>query len=185
MKEKKKQLQDHLNGAQPWNRDTTIACHDMVPQHRKIACRFLLGREIECAVNLQLAAVAAAMLKHAISIFHDIRILFNNSHTHTQEPVSEPHAPVTAQAVTVALPLLHVTVVLPSTQTGPIPNRLFATVIVSNSQPPQPILLVVVFGGTVIVHPKGEVEVTVLVQVGDAEQAVIVVVPGRVVGGQT
>jgi hypothetical protein len=35
------------------------------------------------------------------------------------------------------------------------------------------------------VHPKGEVEVIVLVQVGDAEQDVRVVVPGRVVGGQT
>jgi hypothetical protein len=66
-----------------------------------------------------------------------------------------------------------------------MPNRLFATVTVSNSQPPQSMFLVLVFGGTVIVHPKGEVEVIVLVQVGDAEQDVRVVVPGRVVGGQT
>jgi hypothetical protein len=107
-----------------------------------------------------------------ISLYSFLKLLF------------KPHLSATAQAVTVALPVLPVTVFLPSTQTGPIPSRLFATVTVSSSQPPQSIFEVRVLGGTVIVHPKGEVEVTVLVQVGDAEQAVIFVVPGRVVGGQ-
>jgi hypothetical protein len=96
----------------------------------------------------------------------------------------KPHHTATLHSVTVALPVLPVTVVLPSTQTGPIPTKLCATVTVSNSQPPQSISCVLVFGGTVIVHPKGEVDVIVLVQLGDLEQAVIVVVPGRVVGGQ-
>jgi hypothetical protein len=161
----------------------------MVPQHSKIACQFLLRKKSECTVNLQVAAaaaVAAAVLKYAISNFHDMRIVrqITYPYTHTQDAYFEPHFSATAQAVTVALPVLPVTVVLPSTQTGPIPTKLCATVTVSNSQPPHSISCVLIFGGTVIVHPKGEVEVTVLVQVGDAEQAVIVVVPGRVVGGQ-
>jgi len=44
-----------------------------------------------------------------------------------------------------------------------------------------------VLGGTVTVQPKGAVEVMVLVHVGEAEQVVRVVVPGRVIGsvGQT
>jgi hypothetical protein len=42
--------------------------------------------------------------------------------------------------------------------------------------------LVSVVGGTVMVQPKGAVVVMVLVQVGDWEQVVRVVVPGRVTG---
>jgi hypothetical protein len=124
------------------------------------------------------------VLEHAISDFHEsefsvriVLILIPNPHF-------QPHHTATVHSVTVALPVLPVTVFLPSTQTGPIPTKLCATVTVSSSQPPQSIFEVRVLGGTVIVHPKGEVDVTVLVQVGDAEQAVIVVVPGRVAGGQ-
>lgn len=94
----------------------------------------------------------------------------------------------TLHAVAVASPLLAVTVFRPSTQTGPSPKRLFTAVAVSSAQPWQSIFSVFVLGGTVTVHPHGEVEVIVLVHVGAAcrtgeeEQAVIFVVPERAVG---
>jgi hypothetical protein len=60
---------------------------------------------------------------------------------------------------------------------------LFTTVVVLSVQPLHSINSVCVLAGTVIVQPKGAVAVTTLVQVGEAEQAVtVVVVFGRVVG---
>lgn len=85
--------------------------------------------------------------------------------------------------VAVATPVPPSTVFLPSTHSGPSPNSLLITVVVSSAQPLQLINSVCVLGGTVIVQPKGAVEVTTLVQVGEAEQAVTVVfVFVRVVG---
>ena len=87
------------------------------------------------------------------------------------------------QAVAVAAPVPPSTVFLPSTHSGPRPNNLLITVVVSSAQPLQLISSVCVLGGTVIVQPKGAVEVMTLVQVGEAEQAVtVVVVFVRVVG---
>ena len=74
-----------------------------------------------------------------------------------------------------------VIVVLPSLQTGPTPN-FPATVAVSKAQPWQSVWRVLVLSGTVMVQPKGAVEVMVLVHAGEAEQVVRVVVPGRVIG---
>jgi hypothetical protein len=89
----------------------------------------------------------------------------------------------TAHPVAVATPPVPVTVFLPSTQTGPMPSIRCATVTVSNTHPPQSTNSVCVLGGTVIVQPKGEVDVIVLVQVGEGEQAVrVVVLCERVVG---
>ena len=83
--------------------------------------------------------------------------------------------------VTVAVPVVPVIVVLPSLQTGPTPN-FPPTVAVSNAQPWQSVWRTFVLGGTVTVQPKGSVVVTVLVQVGDCEQVVRVLVPGEVDG---
>lgn len=84
--------------------------------------------------------------------------------------------------VTVATPVSPVTVCLPPLQTGPTPNLASPTVAVSKAQPWQSVCWILVFGGTVTVQPKGAVEVMVLVQVGEGEQVVRVVVPGRVTG---
>jgi len=84
--------------------------------------------------------------------------------------------------VTVATPLSPVTVRLPSSQTGPMPNLASPMVAVSKAQPWQSVWWVSVFGGAVTVQPKGSVAVMVLVHVGEAEQVVRVVVPGRVIG---
>jgi hypothetical protein len=64
-KKKKQKLECLLDGAPPWNRDTAIAY-----------APFLAGKESECTANLQVAAAtaSAAVLKHAISDFHDMRI---------------------------------------------------------------------------------------------------------------
>lgn len=84
-----------------------------------------------------------------------------------------------AHSVTLAVPVLPVTVLLPPTQTGPIPNLRFTTILVASAHPPQSVCTVSVVGATVIWQPNGEVKVIVLVQLGDAdsEQSVIVVVP--------
>lgn len=85
--------------------------------------------------------------------------------------------------VAVATPVPPCTVFLPPIHAGPSPNSLLTTVVVVSAQPLQSINSVFVRGGTVISQPKGSVEVTTWVQVGEAEQAVtVVVVFERVVG---
>lgn len=85
--------------------------------------------------------------------------------------------------VAVATPVPPCTVFLPPMHAGPRPNSLLITVVVVSAQPLQSINSVFVRGGTVISQPKGAVEVTTWVQVGEAEQAVtVVVVFVRVVG---
>lgn len=78
--------------------------------------------------------------------------------------------------VAVATPVPPSTVFLPPMHCGPSPNNLLTTVVVLNVQPLQSINSVCVLAGTVMVQPKGAVEVMTLVQVGEAEQAVMVVV---------
>ena len=85
--------------------------------------------------------------------------------------------------VAVATPVPPCVVFLPPGHSGPIPNSLLMTVVVVSAQPLQSINSVFVRAGTVIWQPKGSVEVTTWVQVGEAEQAVmVVVVLVRVVG---
>ena len=94
-------------------------------------------------------------------------------------------APFFALLTTSALatPVPPCTVFLPPTHSGPSPDSLLITVVVLSVHPLQSINSVFVRAGTVMVQPKGAVCVTTLVQVGLAEQAVmVVVVPGSGVG---